>query len=118
MFKWLIAVGAASLALAPAAYAEICWINSDENMNAAEWVQTLYSYTDRSSWIGQSGKGYTAERIDSDGIKTYFHDMPNGGEHVYDNGAVSPWRKTSLFNWYNNNNVGTVGQANDNGPCF
>jgi hypothetical protein len=120
MLKRLIAIGAlgaGSLALATAAYAANCSSNSAV-LNASQWVQTDYSYTDVSLWNGDDGKGYTAERIDGGGGMAYFQDVPNGGFHYFDNGDFSPWRKTSLYNWYNNNNNAGVLQQNNNGGCW
>lgn len=106
----------ASLVTASTAHAGSCGGQRSAVLQASQWLQTDYSYTDRSWWLGDSLKGYTAERISTGGV-TYFHDMPNGGEHNFDNGSTSPWRKTSFYNWYSNSNWAHVEQFNDSGSC-
>jgi hypothetical protein len=81
------------------------------------WRQTAFSYTDWSGWGEDAGKGYDAERISTGGV-TYFHDMPNGGWHAFDNGSFSPWRKTSFFNYNSPQPSAYQVQGNDNGTCL
>ncbi len=113
----ITAVGVASLGLASASYAATC-IAASTYLGATQYLQTGYSYTDESQWQGDAGKGYTAERIDGGGGMAYFQDISPGGFHFFDNGSFSPWRKTSFYNWYDNNNLAGVSQANENGPCW
>jgi len=111
----LISMTAASLVLAAASYAAVCSSNGGV-LQASQWVQTGWSYTDQTGWNGDAGKGYTAERIADWGF-AYFQNVDSGGFHFFNNGGFAPYRKSSFYNWYNNSNSATVTQSNTIGGC-
>jgi hypothetical protein len=113
----VVVVAVAFLAITAVARAEVCYLSS-ATLQASQWLQTGYGRAGRFVWNGQSGKGYTAERMDSGNVIVYFQNVGSGGVHVVDLGLLHPWSKMSFYNWYNNSNVASVGMTHTDGPCF
>lgn len=112
----------AGVARAEECYAEFGYIDGQDYLNEHHpmWDASPYlTFTDQSDWFRNAGggQGYSAERRDYNSIIQYFANVDGGGEHTWDNGSYSPFRKTWLFGWYGSGIASWLWQINENGSC-